>query len=251
MRIKIKKNTVYITVISVLLLLAIFFKFALKGYSFLSLVLLFIALVVGAYFVLSMRSTKLFKKLRWILTSLVILLIILMTISEIPVISHMRKRERSASQYCIVLGAGVHGTTPSRVLNQRINAAYDFLTEHPDTVAILSGGQGPGEDITEAQCMKDRLISKGIDESRLYMEDRSTSTEENVAFSRKIIESLSGSTDEVTIISSDTHLYRACLIAKEAGFKTVKGYYAYTDYHVLRFTYMLREGVAVWKEWIF
>ncbi len=251
MRIKIKKNTVYITVISILLLLAIFFKFAMKGYSFLSLVLIFIALVVGAYFMLSKKDTKLFKRLRWILTSLVILFVILMTIAEIPVISHMRKRERSASQYCIVLGAGVHGTTPSRVLNQRINAAYDFLTEHPDTIAILSGGQGPGEDITEAQCMKDRLIAKGIDESRLYMEGKSTSTEENVAFSREIIKSLSGNMNEVTIISSDTHLYRACLIAKEAGFKTVKGYYAYTDYPVLRFTYMLREGVAVWKEWIF
>lgn len=251
MRIKIKKNTVYITVISILLLLAIFFKFALKGYSFLSLMLIFAALVVGAYFILSKKDTKLFKRLRCILTILVILFVVLMTIAEIPVISHMRKREKSSSQYCIVLGAGVHGTTPSRVLNQRINAAYDFLTEYPDTVAILSGGQGPGEDITEAQCMKDRLIAKGIDESRLYIEDKSTSTEENVAFSKKIIESHSGNTDEVTIISSDTHLYRACLIAKEAGFKTVKGYYAYTDYHVLRFTYMLREGVAVWKEWIF
>lgn len=244
-----KIKIMYIVSIIVLLLLALFFKFALKGYSFLSLVLLFLAAIIGAYFVLSMKDTLLFKKLRIILTVLVSVLVIVMTISEIPVISYMHKREKAESNICIVLGAGVHGKNPSRVLNQRINAAYDFLTENPDAIAILSGGQGPGEDITEAQCMKERLISKGIDENRLYLEDKSTSTEENMKFSKKLIDEIAPGTTKVTVISSDTHLYRACFIAKENGFEP-KGYYAYTDYHVLRFTYMLREGVAVWKEWI-
>ena len=178
-----------------------------------------------------------------------ILLAIVMTISEIPVITHMRKREKAKSDYCIVLGAGVHGKTPSRVLNQRINATYDFLTEYPDAKAILSGGQGKGEDITEASCMKEKLVKMGIDESRLYLEEKSTSTKENFIFSKKILEEIAPETKEITVISSDTHLYRACYLASEEGF-LAKGYYAYTDYHVLRFTYMLREGVAVWKEWI-
>lgn len=243
------KNLMYIICIVILLLLAIFFNFALRGYSFLSIVLVFIAGIVGAYFILSIKDTVLFKNLRIILTVLTSLLIILMIIAEIPVIIYSRKRENADSQYCIVLGAGVHGTTPSRVLNQRINAAYDFLTENPETFAILSGGQGPGEDITEAECMKQRLVAKGIDKNRLYLEDKSTSTEENMKFSKELIEKLSPGTMKITVISSDTHLYRACFIAKENGFEP-KGYYAYTDYHILRFTYTLREGVAVWKEWL-
>ncbi len=235
--------------IIILVLLAIFFKFCLRGYSFLSIVLLFIAGIIGAYFLLALKDTVLFRRLKVILTCLVILLAIVMTISEIPVISYMHKREKAQSDYCIVLGAGVHGKTPSRVLNQRIKATYDFLTEHPEAKAILSGGQGKGEDITEASCMKEKLVAMGIDESRLYLEEKSTSTKENFMFSKKLLDEIAPNTKEITVISSDTHLYRACFIASEEGF-SAKGYYAYTDYHVLRFTYMLREGVAVWKEWI-
>ena len=235
--------------IIILVLLAIFFKFCLRGYSFLSIVLLFIAGIIGAYLVLLSKDTLIFKRLKVILTCLVVLLVIIMTISEIPVIKYMHKHEKAQSDYCIVLGAGVHGKTPSRVLNQRIKATYDFLTQYPEAKAILSGGQGPGEDITEASCMKEKLLSMGIDESRLYVEEKSTSTKENFMYSKKILDEIAPDVKEITVISSDTHLYRACFIASEEGF-LAKGYYAYTDYHVLRFTYMLREGVAVWKEWI-
>ena len=128
--------------------------------------------------------------------------------------------------------------------------AYNFLNTYPETKAILSGGQGPGEDISEALCMKNELIKTGIDENRLILEDRSTSTEENLKFSKKILNELAPNTTKVTIISSDTHLYRASIIAKEIGFEP-KVYYAYTDFHFLRLSYALRESVAVWVEWIF
>ena len=249
MRIKIKMLS-YLLPIIILISLAIFYKFFMTGYSFLSVVLLFIAAIIGAYFILSLKNTVLFRNLKIILTCLVAVFLILMTVSEIPVISHMRKREKAHSQYCIVLGAGVHGTTPSRVLNQRIKTAYDFLTEYPDTKAILSGGQGSGEDITEALCMKNHLVRMGIDESRLILEEKSTSTKENLKFSKEILGTLAPDTKEITIITSDTHLYRACYLAKEEGL-IPKGYYAYTDFPVLRLTYALREGVAIWKDWIF
>jgi len=243
------KMLFYIIPIVILILLAIFFKFCLTGYSFLSIVLLFIAAIIGAYLVLSFKDTALFKNLRITLTCFVAVFLILFTISEVHVITNMNKRERADSKYCIVLGAGVHGTTPSRVLNQRIHAAYDFLTKYPDTIAILSGGQGKGEDITEASAIKDHLVKMGIDEKRLILEERSTNTKENLKYSKEILEKIAPNTTEVTIITSDTHLYRACYLAKKEGF-TPKGYYAYTDYHVLRLTYTLREGVAVWKDWL-
>lgn len=249
MRIKIKMLG-YLIPIIILILLAIFYKFFMTGYSFLSVVLLFISAIIGTYLILSLKNTVLFRNLKIVLTCLVSVFLILMTVSEIPVISHMKKREKADSQYCIVLGAGVHGMIPSRVLNQRIKATYDFLTEYPDTKAILSGGQGPGEDITEALCMKKHLVKMGIDESRLILEENSTSTKENLKFSKEILEKLAPDTKEITVITSDTHLYRACYLAKKEGF-IPKGYYAYTDFPILRLTYALREGVAVWKEWIF
>ena len=233
-----------------LLLLAIFLKFCLTGYSFLALTLLGIALIIGAYLLLSIKQTALTSVLKKILTSVVILGFLLIVIAEIPVLSNMKKQEKAESDYVIVLGAGVHGTRPSRILNQRITAAYNFLSTYPETKAILSGGQGKGENISEALCMKNELIKKGIDESRLIIEDRSTSTEENLEFSKKILNELSPNTTKVTIISSDTHLYRASVIARDIGFEP-KVYYAYTDFHFLRLSNALREAVAVWVEWIF
>ena len=68
----------------------------------------------------------------------------------------------------IVLGAGVNGETPSLTLRTRIDAAAAYLEEHPDVPVVLSGGQGPGEAITEAECMRRALVRRGVDESRLY-----------------------------------------------------------------------------------
>ena len=250
LRFKVKSNMVYISIILFLLLLALFFKVALKGYSFLALVLVIIAVIIGAYYGLTFKNTQLFLNLKKILSVIVVLGCLLIIVAEIPVIVNSNKREKADSPYLIVLGAGVHGTRPSRILSQRINAAYDFLTAYPDTIAILSGGKGKDEEISEALCMKNELIKKGIDESRLILEDRSTTTKENFAFSKKILEEIAPKTTSITVISSDTHLYRAQLIAKESGLQA-KVYYAYTDYHILRLSNFLREAVAVWAEWLF
>lgn len=240
----------WFSILITLLIFAFFFKFCLTGYSFLSLTLLGLAIIIGLYLLLSIKRTPLTVLLKRILTCLVILGFSLIVIAEIPVLANMKKQEKADSDYVIVLGAGVHGTRPSRILNQRITAAYDFLITYPQTKAILSGGQGPGEDLSEALCMKNELVKKGIDENRLIIEDRSTSTRENLKFSKKIIDENSPNTTKITIISSDTHLYRASIIAKETGFEP-KLYYAYTDFHFLRLSNALREAVAVWAEWIF
>ena len=113
----------------------------------------------------------------------------------------------------IVLGAGVNGETPSLTLRTRIDAAAAYLEEHPDVPVILSGGQGPGEAITEAECMRRALVRRGADESRLYPEERSTSTQENLRYSRAILEELGvDPAQRVAIVTSDFHLCRARLM---------------------------------------
>ena len=103
--------------------------------------------------------------------------------------AHTDARAEDA-QCVIILGAGVNGTTPSLMLSSRLQAALDFIADKPDIPIICSGGQGPGEDISEADCMADWLIAHGVDESRIYREDRSTSTQENFAYSEEIMAEL-------------------------------------------------------------
>ena len=116
----------------------------------------------------------------------------------------------------IVLGCKVNPNGPSLSLLKRLEAAYDYLTENPSVPCILSGGQGADEHISEAQAMYDWLTARGIDESRLFREDKSTSTFENLSFSQKIIET-ENLPPAVTIITNDFHQYRASRIAKRCN----------------------------------
>ena len=147
----------------------------------------------------------------------------------------------------MVLGAKVNGTSPSLSLNDRIGAAYAYLKAHPDTVAVLSGGQGEGENITEAQCMFDHLTAMGIDESRLWMEDQATSTIENFRYSVALIEEKTGAIPEtVTVLSNEFHLFRAGMMAEDCGLEA-DFIAAPTSKPLIRISYTIREIFALWK----
>lgn len=147
----------------------------------------------------------------------------------------------------IVLGCKVNGDRPSRMLSARLAAAYEYLSENPDTKCVVSGGQGPDEGISEAECMYRYLVDKGIDKSRIYKEDKSTSTRENLDFSMKIIKENSLS-EVCAIATNDYHEYRAGMIAKELGIKaySVPGK---TEITLLP-PYYVREIYAILYEWI-
>lgn len=145
----------------------------------------------------------------------------------------------------IVLGCKVRGTTASRALEGRVETAFRFLISNPDSSAILSGGRGRGEDISEAECMYRMLTQRGIDASRLFKEDKSTSTRENIAFSLKIIEQRNMSKN-VAVATSEYHQKRTKIICEKFGLtpaaqssKTKK---------ILLPTFLLREIAAVIKE---
>lgn len=152
--------------------------------------------------------------------------------------------------YILVLGAKVNGETPSDNLQCRIDAAYAYLTAHPDTVAILSGGRGSDEVMTEAYCMFDQLTARGIDENCLWLEEQATSTWENITFSLNLIEEKTGIRPEtVGLVTSEFHLYRAGLFAADCGVEIVgipgttadQGEYIY---------YFLREIAGVWHYYL-
>lgn len=126
-------------------------------------------------------------------------------------------KTKEASDVAIVLGCIVNGDEPGIFLRGRINAAYDYLNENPNSIAILSGGQGSGELISEAECMYNELVAKGIDEGRLYIEDKSTSTKENFKYSAEVIKNNNIKCDKITVITNDFHEYRASQFAKING----------------------------------
>lgn len=119
----------------------------------------------------------------------------------------------------IVLGCRVYGEQPSLMLQKRLEAAYEYLVINPDTICILSGGQGPGEEISEAECMYRYLVERGISPERLIKEDKSTSTRENITFSKKIMEeqglNIAEQEIQITIVTNEFHQYRAARIAEE------------------------------------
>lgn len=148
----------------------------------------------------------------------------------------------------VVLGCRVYGDKASLSMIERLEAAYQYLEENEEAVCILSGGMGSGENITEAECMYRYLVAKGIDSQRLYKEEESTSTRENLEFSRELIEGL-GMPLEIAIATSEYHQYRAGLIAKELGIRAtaVNGKTAWW----LLPTYYIRELYGILYQWLF
>ena len=147
----------------------------------------------------------------------------------------------------VVLGCRVYGEKPSLSMTERLEAAYDFLMEHENAVCILSGGQGPGEDISESECMYRYLIQKGISESRLYKEEQSTTTRENLAFSQKLIEE-KHLQPEIAIATSEYHEYRAGMIAQALDME-YGAIPARTAIWLLP-TYYIRELYGILYEWV-
>ena len=177
----------------------------------------------------------------------VLFYILCLLIMGVPVLTMELAVGRAEDAQCVViLGAGVNGTTPSLMLSSRLQTALDFIADKPDIPIICSGGQGPGEDISEADCMADWLIAHGVDESRIYREDRSTSTQENFAYSEEIMAELGlDAGDMFAFVTNDYHIFRAGRIAgtdAACGVAATLPRSAYYD--ALQLNYYVREAFA-------
>lgn len=158
--------------------------------------------------------------LRRVVCGFLIVGIAAFVIAEGCIFAHYRDRGRPDLDYIIVLGAQMKPAGPSAVLKFRLDAAYEYLTENENTICVVSGGQGPNEPCTEAQGMYDYLVEKGIAPERILMEDKSTDTSENIAFSAEII----GRTDkDVGIVTNNFHVFRGMMLARHAGFEDACG----------------------------
>lgn len=140
---------------------------------------------------------------------------------QLLILSHAFSRDTSRTDWCIVLGAGLRGEQPSLTLRNRLHAAAQYLEKHPEAQVVVSGGQGPGETLTEAEAMRRFLVDAGIAPGRIHLEDRALSTVQNLRFARAVISEKGGDpSGRINIISSDFHLFRVRMLARRLGMKT-------------------------------
>ena len=117
----------------------------------------------------------------------------------------------------IILGAKVNEDGISKTLKRRLDKAIEYYNTNKNiNNIIVSGGQGSDEVVTEALAMKNYLVKNGVSKDKIIMEDKATTTLENIIFSKKIItdKNLKG---KVLIVTSDYHLFRGQFIASILG----------------------------------
>lgn len=149
----------------------------------------------------------------------------------------------------IVLGSGIKGETVLPALKNKLDKAIEYWLKNPNSMIIVSGGQGPQEDISEALAMKRYLLKNNVPEDIIIMEDKSTSTYENFAFSKKTLDDLYKENYSVAYITNDFYIYRAGKIANLAGLKSMS-FSAKTQWYTIPTSY-LRETIAILKSWVF
>ena len=229
--------------------LAFFLKFCIPGYSFSSLVCICLIIVILFYSFLPLVGLKFpvfAKTAARIFTVVLILGILVVGVTEAAIIAASFGSPSESVEYVVVLGAKVNRDGPSVSLMDRICAAYEYAQEHPDTVLILSGGQGTDEPVTEAQCMHRELIDLGLHPRQLRQERQATSTWENLKYSLDLIEAETGSRpSKIGVLSSEYHLLRASLFARACNVEFV-GIPARTSRWGQRINHFMREVAGVW-----
>ena len=232
-----------------LLLMIVFFTFFMAGYSFTVLVcwcLVGIILFYNGMYLLQKKYPREARGIKRVVTVILCIGLLVCGITEGIIIHASFGDKTEHCDYVVVLGAKVRPDGPSVSLMDRINAAADYLNAHPDVIAIVSGGKGADEPMSEAQCMYEQLTARGIDPSRVWTEDKATSTWENLNFSLNLIEEKTGTRPtKIGILSSEYHLFRASLFADACGVDSV-GIPAATSRLSQKVNHFMREVAGVW-----
>lgn len=199
--------------------------------------------------------------------------LVIMLVLQILILGKVPQVAESELEYVIVLGASVKGEKPGRTLQLRLDKAAEYALQNPEMVMILSGGRREGQTETEAEAMRRYLLEKGVPDQQMILETNSTSTAENIAYSRLLIDGLKkkkqqeqhqderalpaylpsvmmqrpDQSHEIGILTSNFHLYRAMQIAKKQGMMRISGIASPSD-RILFFHFCFRDGLAVLKE---
>ncbi|MDO4293321.1 MAG: YdcF family protein [Eubacteriales bacterium] len=188
------------------------------------------------------RLPVLFRRAFLILAALGLTAFVLV---EALIVSGFGQKGENGLSYLVVLGAQMKENGPSTVLRYRLDRAFDYLEDNPDTLCVLCGGRGGNEPVSEAEGMYRYLTEKGLDPDRLILEDASVNTVENLQNARKLIPD---STERIGVVTSNFHIYRSVRLARAQGFPEAVGIGAPSGAFFLP-NNMLREFFGVVKDW--
>lgn len=117
----------------------------------------------------------------------------------------------------VVFGSKINGESPSSVLKKRLDKTIEYMDELPDSVCVVSGGQGSDEVCPEAEVMKNYLVENGISEDRILVEDKSRNSIQNVKLSDELLKSAGWSERHRVSVSNAFHIPRIKLICARLG----------------------------------
>ncbi len=174
--------------------------------------------------------------------------------------------------YVIVLGAKVNPDGVSNSLKKRLDRAIEYAQDNPETIFVLSGGKGRDEPVSEAEAMRDYMVYNGISPDKILLEASSTSTVENIAYSRLVIEedranrkksrqtaqgsivlppgsyvTVPDKPIQIGIVTNNFHIFRAKKIAEKWGIKDPVGISAPSDPFLFVHS-CFREALAIFKD---
>ena len=225
------------------------FTFLMAGYSFTALVcacLIGVLLFYNICYLTQKPFPKLTRVVKSIFTVILCIGLLVVGITECLIIHASFGDKSETCEYMLVLGAKVRNDGPSVSLMDRIKATAAYMEEHPQVIAVVSGGKGADEPMTEAQCMYEELVKLGVDPERIWLEDKATSTWENLHFALDLIEEKTGQRPEkIGLLSSEYHLFRAKMFARACGVEAV-GIPAHTSRISQMVNHFMREVAGVW-----
>lgn len=212
-----------------------------------------IGIIIYAGIIDKLMKFKLLNKMYFQFKILFLIGMIIVILIEGVIILYPKK-EIARCDYLIILGSGLRGDKITLTLKDRLVKALEYIEKSNfNGKIVLSGGQGPYESITEAYAMKKFLVGEGISEDRILLEEKSTSTYENLKFSKPILENESGKSVKnlkFVIVTTDFHAMRSAFLAKRNGYGKVSLYTSSNKWYLMPTMY-IREVFALVKSFIF
>ena len=249
MRIR-KKYAVCVILAALFVLLGVPLRFVYTPMRFTGFLLLCAAGAVGLYVLLDLWSRRRRAGVicKRIFLGLIAAGFLLFATMEAWVLSWARTDGDTPVSAVVVLGAGVNGTTPSLSLQVRLEAALDYIAQRPGIPIVVTGSQGPGEDISEAACMAGWLADRGVDPARILLEDQADNTEENIRYSQEVLYDAGvDTTGSIAVVTSDYHLCRAAYLWGVPWMVPVAAHMP-DSFWTLTVNYYIREAFAMAAE---